>query len=89
MTTEDTNNLIKTDAFDIISMTTIWSLVNSSHSYLNHSYLNHSYLNHSHLNHSHFYIESKYIDFSLSVQDINKLVAYGTSAFMLTKYFHS
>lgn len=79
MTTEDTNNLIKTDAFDIISMTTIWSLVNSSHSYLNHSYLNHS----------HFYIESKYIDFSLSVQDINKLVAYGTSAFMLTKYFRS
>ena len=53
-------------------MTTIWSLVNSCHSYLNHS---------------HFYIESKYIDFSLSIQGITKLVAYDTSVFMLTKHF--
>jgi hypothetical protein len=55
-------------------MTTIWSLVNSSHSYLNYS---------------HFYIESKYVDFSPSIQGITKLVAYDNSAFMLTKHFRS
>ena len=31
MTTEDTNKLIKEVAFDIISMTTMWGLVISSH----------------------------------------------------------
>ena len=68
----DTNKLIKEVAFDIISMTTMWGLVSASS---------------SSLNFFHFSSESKYFKFSSTFQDITRLVALGSSAFVMAKYF--
>jgi hypothetical protein len=72
MTTEDTNKLIKEVAFDIISITTMWGLVISSHLSFDNYY---------------FFNENKYRSFSVSFQNITKFVALGSSAIVLTKYF--
>lgn len=72
--TEDTNKLIKEVAFDIISMTTMWGLVSASHLSLD----RYNFLN-----------ENKYINFSVSFQNITKFVALGSSAIVLAKYFRS
>lgn len=71
--TEDTNKLIKEVAFDIISMTTMWGLVISSHLSFDNYYFH----------------ENKYRNFSVSFQNITKFVALGSSAIVLTKYFCS
>jgi hypothetical protein len=72
--TEDTNKLIKEVAFDIISMTTMWGLVSASNATLNNCQ---------------FSSENKYRNFSVSFQDITRLVAMGSSAIVLAKYFRS
>jgi hypothetical protein len=71
--TEDTNKLIKEVAFDIISMTTMWGLVISSHLSLDNYYFH----------------ENKYRNFSVLFKNITKFVALGSSAIVLTKYFRS
>jgi len=71
--TEDTNKLIKEVAFDIISITTLWGLVATSHLSLD----------------RYLFPESKYIKFLTSIQDITKLVAMGCSAIVISKYFRS
>ena len=69
--TEDTNKLIKEVAFDIISMTTMWGLVISSHLSFDNYYFN----------------ENKYRNLSVSFKNITKFVALGSSAFVMAKYF--
>lgn len=69
--TEDNNKLIKEVAFDIISMTTMWGLVISSHLSFDNYYFN----------------ENKYRNFSATFQDITKLVAFTSSAIVIAKYF--
>jgi hypothetical protein len=70
----ETNDLIKEVAFDVISITTIWGLIISTN---------------SSLDHYRCFAESKYFNLSFSFQDITKLVAYGSSAFLIAKYFRS
>ena len=69
--TEDNNKLIKEVAFDIISMTTMWVLVISSHLSFDNYYFN----------------ENKYRNFSVTFQNITKFVTLGSSVIILTKYF--
>jgi hypothetical protein len=78
MTTEDTNKLITEVAFDIITISTLWSLVLSSNSGLDH---------YSGLDSYNFFSENKYFNYSATFQDITKLVAFTSSAIVIAKYF--
>ena len=71
--TSNNNDLIKGAAFDIISITTMWGLVISSH-----------------LSFDNFYLfNEKYRNLAISFQGITKLAAFGSSLFVISKYFRS
>lgn len=69
----NTNELITSVAFDIISITTLWSLVITSQQDFTNFHL----------------FTDRYRNYRISLQSVTKIIAIGTSAFIMSRYYRN